>query len=528
MGKSSRQKRRTYQTPKRSRNGANLVWYAAAAILVIGGSLAVALSRSNSANGVGPTATDHWHVALGVNDCGTWVAQLAGRRQRRRLVGGPRTRGRHDALRGAAQPRRRAHPHGAADRAPTWATTPRSAPTSSTAAGSSTRRRSQFVNVDEKNGNKCDGKPGVLRWSVNGKEKQGNPAKYKLFNGDVIELVFTTADAKLPPKTDVPSYAEASSILGNPDVPANADDARHRRDHHHRTGRGDHHHAGGNDHGTDHDGAERVDHDAHYGGDDEHDHAMKAVVLVGGEGTRLRPLTYTTPKSLLPIANQPFLERQLAWLESHGVDEVVLSLGYLPDAFQAHFPNDRCGGVRLSYVVEGKPLGTAGGIRYAAEGGIDGRFVVCNGDILTDLDLAAMIRFHEASGAQATIALTQVEDPSAFGVVPTRADGEVVGFIEKPPRDLAPTNWINAGIYVLEPALLQRIPPRVNVSIERETFPRMVETRARCSRSPAAATGSTSARRPSTCRPTPTPRRAPRPPSGPGCRRRTGRGLAPG
>ena len=203
---------------------------------------------------------------------------------------------------------------------------------------------------------------------------------------------------------------------------------------------------------------------------------MKAVVLVGGEGTRLRPLTYTTPKSLLPIANQPFLERQLAWLEANGVDEVVLSLGYLPEAFKVHFPDDRCGGIRLSYVVEGKPLGTAGGIRFAAEG-IDDRFVVCNGDILTDLDLAAMVRFHAVSGAQATIALTQVDDPSAFGVVPTRADGEVVGFIEKPPRDLAPTNWINAGIYVLEPSLLARIPPRVNVSIERETFPRMVETR---------------------------------------------------
>jgi mannose-1-phosphate guanylyltransferase len=205
---------------------------------------------------------------------------------------------------------------------------------------------------------------------------------------------------------------------------------------------------------------------------------MKAVVLVGGEGTRLRPLTYTTPKSLLPIANQPFLERQLAWLEAHGVNEVVLSLGYLPDAFKKHFPDGRCGGVRLSYAVEGKPLGTAGGIRYAAEeGGIDERFVVCNGDVLTDLDLGSMIAFHETSGAKATIALTQVDDPSAFGVVPTRSDGEVVGFIEKPPRDLAPTNWINAGIYVLEPDLVHRVPPRVNVSIERETFPRMVESR---------------------------------------------------
>jgi mannose-1-phosphate guanylyltransferase len=205
---------------------------------------------------------------------------------------------------------------------------------------------------------------------------------------------------------------------------------------------------------------------------------MKAVVLVGGEGTRLRPLTYTTPKSLLPIANQPFLERQLAWLESHGVDEVVLSLGYMPDAFVRHFPDGKHGAVRLSCVVEANPLGTGGGIRYAAEAqGLHERVVVCNGDVLTDLDLGSMIRFHEASGAEATIALTEVEDPSAFGVVPTRSDGEVIGFIEKPPRELAPTNWINAGIYVLEPALLNRIPPRVNVSIERETFPRVIESR---------------------------------------------------
>lgn len=203
---------------------------------------------------------------------------------------------------------------------------------------------------------------------------------------------------------------------------------------------------------------------------------MKAVVLVGGEGTRLRPLTWSTPKPLLPIVNVPFLERQLAWLEHHGVDEVVLSMGYLPDAFHRHFPEGRFGGVTLRYAVEEKPLGTAGGIRYAAEG-ITERFVVCNGDVLTALDLGAMVRFHEERGAEASIYLCQVEDPSAFGVVPTRDDGEVVGFIEKPPRDQAPTNWINAGTYVLEPSVLDRIPARVNVSIEREVFPRMVETR---------------------------------------------------
>jgi NDP-sugar pyrophosphorylase family protein len=201
---------------------------------------------------------------------------------------------------------------------------------------------------------------------------------------------------------------------------------------------------------------------------------VKAVVLVGGEGTRLRPLTLTTPKPLLPIANVAFLERQLTWLGAHGVDEVVLSLGYLPDAFTEHFADERFGDIKLRFVVEHEPLGTAGGIRFAAEG-IDERLLVCNGDVLTDLDLGEILRFHDERGAAATIALTQVADPSAFGVVPTRDDGEVVAFVEKPPRGQAPTDWINAGTYVLEPEVLGRIPPRLTVSIERETFPRMLD-----------------------------------------------------
>jgi mannose-1-phosphate guanylyltransferase len=201
---------------------------------------------------------------------------------------------------------------------------------------------------------------------------------------------------------------------------------------------------------------------------------MKAVVLVGGEGTRLRPLTLTTPKPLLPIANVPFIERQLTWLGAHGVDEVVLSLGYLPDAFTEHFADDRFGDMKLRFVVEHEPLGTAGGIRFAAEG-IDERVLVCNGDVLTDLDLDQLLAFHGDHGAQATIALTQVADPSAFGVVPTRADGEVVAFVEKPPKGQAPSSWINAGTYVLEPEVFDRIPPRFTVSIERETFPRMLD-----------------------------------------------------
>jgi NDP-sugar pyrophosphorylase family protein len=203
---------------------------------------------------------------------------------------------------------------------------------------------------------------------------------------------------------------------------------------------------------------------------------MKAVVLVGGEGTRLRPLTLTSPKPLLPIANQPFLERQLSWLARYGVDEVVLSLGYRADAFERHFPHGRFHDVRLEYKVEDEPLGTAGAIKYAAEG-ITERLVVCNGDVLTSLDLAAMLAFHDERRAEATISLSEVEDPSAFGVVPTTDDGRVIAFVEKPPRERAPTRWINGGVYVLEPQFLDRVPPRLNVSVERETFPRMLEQR---------------------------------------------------
>ena len=203
---------------------------------------------------------------------------------------------------------------------------------------------------------------------------------------------------------------------------------------------------------------------------------MRAIVLVGGAGTRLRPLTYSLPKPLLPIANVAFLSRQLAWLAAHGIDEVVLSLGYLPDAFVAHLPGDRFEDMKVRYAIEDEPLGTAGGVRYAADtAGVDERFVVCNGDVLTNLDLTELIAIHAARHADATIHLTRVDNPSAFGVVPTGSDGEVRAFIEKPPAGRAPTNWVNAGTYVLEPSVLDRIPARLNTSIERETFPRLLE-----------------------------------------------------
>jgi NDP-sugar pyrophosphorylase family protein len=196
------------------------------------------------------------------------------------------------------------------------------------------------------------------------------------------------------------------------------------------------------------------------------------VVLVGGTGTRLRPLTLTAPKQVLPIVEVPMIERVLTYLAGHGVDEAVLSLGYLHDAFVALFPDGRCGRVRLVYAVEPEPLDTAGAVGFAARyAGIDERFLVVNGDILTDLDVTAMVDFHDRRGAEATISLAKVADPSAFGLVPIDGQGRVTAFVEKPaPGEVGPS-LVNAGTYVLEPSVLDRIPGGRRVSIEREVFP---------------------------------------------------------
>jgi mannose-1-phosphate guanylyltransferase len=201
-------------------------------------------------------------------------------------------------------------------------------------------------------------------------------------------------------------------------------------------------------------------------------------VLVGGFGTRLRPLTLDVPKQMLPIVHVTMLERVVAGLAKHGIDEAVLALGYRPDVFAAAYPDTTCAGVRLHYAVEPEPLDTAGAIRFAARhAGIDETFVVVNGDIINDFDLNSLVDLHRRSGAEGTIHLTPVEDPSRYGVVPTDDAGRVLGFIEKPPRDEAPTNWINAGTYVLEPSVIDRIADGRKVSVERETFPAMVADR---------------------------------------------------
>ncbi len=202
---------------------------------------------------------------------------------------------------------------------------------------------------------------------------------------------------------------------------------------------------------------------------------MDAVVLVGGEGTRLRPLTYEIPKQMLPIVGRPMIVHVLEWLSKHGVDRAVLSLGYRADAFTQAFPSGEIAGVALECVVEPDPLDTAGAIRFAADkSGVNDTFLVLNGDVLTDFDVSALLAFHRSRRAEASIGLTPVDDPSRFGVVATDAGGPVTAFIEKPPQGTAPTNLINAGIYVLDPAILDRIPAGRRVSIERETFPELV------------------------------------------------------
>ncbi|MFZ9628435.1 MAG: sugar phosphate nucleotidyltransferase [Ilumatobacteraceae bacterium] len=202
---------------------------------------------------------------------------------------------------------------------------------------------------------------------------------------------------------------------------------------------------------------------------------MRAVVLVGGFGTRLRPLTETVPKPMLPVGHLPIIERLVANLARGGVTEVTLALGFKPEPFIEAFPDGTCAGVALRYAVEPAPLDTAGAIRFAADAsGIDDTFVVANGDVLTDLDVSALVAFHRQRRAEATIHLIAVPDPSAFGVVALDGEGRVERFVEKPAPGTEPSNLVNAGTYVLEPSVLGRIPVAEKTSIERVTFPAVV------------------------------------------------------
>jgi len=203
---------------------------------------------------------------------------------------------------------------------------------------------------------------------------------------------------------------------------------------------------------------------------------VQAIVLVGGEGTRLRPLTDSTPKPALTLVDRPFLAHMIEWLAGHGVSEVVLACGFLPDVLGAALAGEEeRAGVRIRYVAEPRPLGTAGAIRFAADAlgdDLEQCFLALNGDVLTDLDLSALLRAHEEWGARATIGLHPVDDSSAFGLVQSGEGGEVLEFLEKTGE--RKPGEVNAGMYALERSVLDLIPPGESVSIEREVFPRLV------------------------------------------------------
>ncbi len=201
---------------------------------------------------------------------------------------------------------------------------------------------------------------------------------------------------------------------------------------------------------------------------------MQALILVGGEGTRLRPLTSAMPKPVVPLVGQPFISYMLEWLHRHGVDDVILSCGFMAEGLRAVLGDGGALGVRLRYVEEEEPLGTGGALKLA-EDLLDDRFFMLNGDVLTDIDLTDQLAQHERTGAAATLALIAVEDPSAYGLVRREADMSVRQFVEKPPPEEIDTNLVNAGAYILQREVLEQMPPAgTNFSIEREVFPALV------------------------------------------------------
>jgi mannose-1-phosphate guanylyltransferase len=207
--------------------------------------------------------------------------------------------------------------------------------------------------------------------------------------------------------------------------------------------------------------------------------AVQAVILVGGEGTRLRPLTSRQPKPVITLVDRPFLVYMLEWLRGHGVQDVILSCGFEPTKVREALGDGAALGLKLRYVVEPEPRGTAGALKYADEqvGGLDERFLMLNGDVLTDVDVTAQLAQHEATGAVGTLGLVPVDDPSAYGLVLCDESHQVTGFLEKPaPSQLSGIDryYISAGIYVLERSVLDMIPSGENVSIERVIWPALV------------------------------------------------------
>src|SRR3990172_1257307 len=199
---------------------------------------------------------------------------------------------------------------------------------------------------------------------------------------------------------------------------------------------------------------------------------MKAVILAGGEGTRLRPLTRRRAKVMVPVLNRPLLSYTLERLAHLGIDEVILTLAYRPDDIIAYFGDGYSLGLRLTYVVEDTPLGSGGAVKNVAAI-LDDTFLVLNGDIFTDLDLRAMISYHRRSGALITIALAQVDDPSTYGVVEMEPDGRLLRFLEKPPPEETPSRLVNAGTWIFETEALEFLPQSPSM-VEYDLFPRLL------------------------------------------------------
>jgi len=202
---------------------------------------------------------------------------------------------------------------------------------------------------------------------------------------------------------------------------------------------------------------------------------MKAVILVGGLGTRLRPLTCNTPKPMIPLVNQPFIEYMLERLRDQGIDEVILAVQYLADRFRDSLGDGSRLGMKVHVVEEPEPRGTAGAVKNV-EHMLDGPTFVFNGDVMTDLELQPMLQMHRERGSKLTIALTPVEDPTAFGLVETDEDGHIRRFMEKPRSDEVTTNMINAGTYIIEPEIFRYVPPNQYYMFERGLFPVMLQT----------------------------------------------------
>ena len=201
---------------------------------------------------------------------------------------------------------------------------------------------------------------------------------------------------------------------------------------------------------------------------------MQALILAGGEGTRLRPLTSTIPKPVVPLAGRPFISYMIEWLRGHGVDDVILGCGFMAEGVRAVLGDGGELGVRLRYLEEPRPLGTGGALKFAEEL-LDERFLMLNGDVLTDIDLSAQLAQHDRTGARATLALISVEDPSAYGLVRRAEDLSVTEFVEKPGPELREIALVNAGAYVLEREILEAMAPAgTNISIERDVFPTLV------------------------------------------------------